>query len=290
MMNEKKKRMIETAIDLFAHKGFHAVSVKEITDNSDVSKGTFYIYFDSKEDLLLSIYKYYYQLMMERIDQVRARNAGPKDSLASQIQVYFETLIDNKSFILMLLREQVSIGKKVEETIHEIKNQQMEWSRSNLTAIYGSDIQPYIMDGVIILQGLIQIYSKWCVIGDHHEMDYTRLSRFIVERLDDCVQGMIRSGEPPLIPDLDLTNSLTEILNKMGKKLTEMDLQPDEKKDLTEALAILKQELAKERPNPILVQGILDQFKSLKPLKEEYGSLTKHAAIQAISNQRSDQS
>ncbi|MBQ9520710.1 MAG: TetR/AcrR family transcriptional regulator [Acholeplasmatales bacterium] len=58
--NENKKRIIEVAIKLINEKGFDNVSVSEITKEAGVSKGAFYIHFESKEDLIEKQINYYY--------------------------------------------------------------------------------------------------------------------------------------------------------------------------------------------------------------------------------------
>ncbi|MBQ7277120.1 MAG: TetR/AcrR family transcriptional regulator [Bacilli bacterium] len=50
--NENKDKIIEVALKLINEKGFDNVSVSEITKEAGVSKGAFYIHFESKEDLI----------------------------------------------------------------------------------------------------------------------------------------------------------------------------------------------------------------------------------------------
>jgi TetR/AcrR family transcriptional regulator, cholesterol catabolism regulator len=47
-----KERLYFEALDLFRHKGFAATTVEEIAEAAEVSKGTFFNYFPSKEALL----------------------------------------------------------------------------------------------------------------------------------------------------------------------------------------------------------------------------------------------
>ena len=50
--NENKNKIIEVALKLINEKGFDNVSISEITKEAGVSKGAFYIHFESKEDLI----------------------------------------------------------------------------------------------------------------------------------------------------------------------------------------------------------------------------------------------
>lgn len=50
---ETKGRIISSARKLFNKKGFEATSVREITEAAGCAKGTFYLYFETKTDLLI---------------------------------------------------------------------------------------------------------------------------------------------------------------------------------------------------------------------------------------------
>jgi TetR/AcrR family transcriptional regulator len=50
-----RARLMETAIDMFAEKGYAGTSVREIVDRAGVSKPVLYYYFQSKEGLFLAI-------------------------------------------------------------------------------------------------------------------------------------------------------------------------------------------------------------------------------------------
>ena len=49
---DKKQLIIDTALNLFANKGYHASSISMIAKEAKISKGLMYNYFDSKEALL----------------------------------------------------------------------------------------------------------------------------------------------------------------------------------------------------------------------------------------------
>lgn len=52
---ETKRKLIAAGLELLKEKGFDAINVEDITKKAGVSKGTFYTYFNRKEDIVLDI-------------------------------------------------------------------------------------------------------------------------------------------------------------------------------------------------------------------------------------------
>ncbi len=48
-------RLLDSALVVFAKRGFHATRVDDVCDHAEVSHGTFYLYFASKDDLFASL-------------------------------------------------------------------------------------------------------------------------------------------------------------------------------------------------------------------------------------------
>lgn len=54
---DKRDRILRAAITVFARKGFHATRVSEVARAAGVADGTIYLYFKSKEELLVSVFE-----------------------------------------------------------------------------------------------------------------------------------------------------------------------------------------------------------------------------------------
>src|SRR5277367_2380817 len=52
--SETRERIFQAALRLFSERGFHNVTVEQITESADVGKGTFFNYFPSKEHLFMA--------------------------------------------------------------------------------------------------------------------------------------------------------------------------------------------------------------------------------------------
>lgn len=51
---QTRQQLIQAAVELVLEKGYEAVTVQDITDRADLGRGTFYIHFKDKEDVLWS--------------------------------------------------------------------------------------------------------------------------------------------------------------------------------------------------------------------------------------------
>jgi len=54
---DKRERILDAAEQVFAQHGFFAARVSEIAKQAGVADGTIYLYFKSKDDLLISLFE-----------------------------------------------------------------------------------------------------------------------------------------------------------------------------------------------------------------------------------------
>jgi AcrR family transcriptional regulator len=88
---DRKQKIMDTALEVFAAHGYESASISMIAKKADVSKGLMYNYFVSKEDLLGKI-------MMEGIDEMLPLIDPDKDGVLTKEEFIF--LID-ESFRIM---------------------------------------------------------------------------------------------------------------------------------------------------------------------------------------------
>jgi AcrR family transcriptional regulator len=73
----RRDELMDAAEVLFLRKGFAATSVSEIVEEADVAKGTFYLYFKTKDDVLAALRTRFIDIFCEQIDA--ALTAGRTD-------------------------------------------------------------------------------------------------------------------------------------------------------------------------------------------------------------------
>ena len=52
LAEEKKEKIIEAAIEEFIERGYERASINSIIKMADISRGSFYTYFEDKDDIL----------------------------------------------------------------------------------------------------------------------------------------------------------------------------------------------------------------------------------------------
>src|SRR3954470_5456245 len=72
----KRDTILRAAIDVFAERGYFNAQVADVARAAGVAAGTVYLYFRSKDDLLVSIFE---QTVKARLDQGRAAVSGVSD-------------------------------------------------------------------------------------------------------------------------------------------------------------------------------------------------------------------
>lgn len=83
---ERRKKVLEIALDEFASKGYSATSINDIARNAGVSIGAMYSYFSSKEDLFLAIVNEGHFLMVDILTQIDQTSNDVFDCIAKMIE------------------------------------------------------------------------------------------------------------------------------------------------------------------------------------------------------------
>lgn len=110
-----RQRILETAIVLFAERGFAGASVDEIVEASGVNKRMVYHYFGSKEKLFQAALAAEYD-KLEALELEALRPEEPIEKVVNDlVSVYFSFLQTNPEFIQLLLWENLNRGQNLNQ-------------------------------------------------------------------------------------------------------------------------------------------------------------------------------
>lgn len=113
----KKKDILEAALELFMKYGVQKVSIAEIAKEANVSQVTIYNYFDSKNNLIHLVFKFYVDQIWDEMKVLLASNLPYEDKIKQMIS--FERNMANHSmnnkFFQDLLKDYATGQSYVEE-------------------------------------------------------------------------------------------------------------------------------------------------------------------------------
>ena len=80
---DKRRMILDAAVRVFARQGFHHCRVSDVADEAGVAYGLVYHYFNSKEEILNTLFLERWQIMLDAIGEIDARDLPSRDKLRS---------------------------------------------------------------------------------------------------------------------------------------------------------------------------------------------------------------
>ncbi len=172
----------ETALGVFSDRGYHDTSVSDLVSAAGVARGTFYLYFDSKDAIFL-------ELLDDLIVHLRSNIVGVDTSpsappldvqLRATVVRIFETVLSNRPLTRIIFREAVGLHDAVDERLRQ----------------FDDDLHAYVIKSLRAgaASGLVRCrdpqISAACVVGSMREL----VTRLVLSSDDEVDLDGIASG------------------------------------------------------------------------------------------------
>lgn len=119
-----KEKITDQSIFLFEQKGFAETSIQDIVDSLGVTKGTFYYYFNSKEELLMDINTRYVDELLEAQDKIlNDETISCKEKLFRIVNMLIANIKTQKSSAKIFFREIKNLKEERLTTISSKRDQ-----------------------------------------------------------------------------------------------------------------------------------------------------------------------
>jgi AcrR family transcriptional regulator len=264
-MNDRKQHVIKMAHQLFIEKGFQSTSIQDILDYSGISKGTFYNYFSSKNELLIALFKTIYKKMeQERNELLIGQDPSNIEIFMKQIELQMQTNRANK---LLSLFEEVFFSKD-EDLKDFIKSGQLwmlKWVYRRFIDMFGETKKPYLLDCTIMFLGILNHNIKYNAMAYDSNVNIQQIVRYSVNRIVKTVNEVSLSGDQLINPEVidkwlpDTQNCIKIFHKKLHEAIVSLkknQKQMDEKSE--ELLDFIEDELLKSRnPRKFLIESAL---------------------------------
>jgi TetR/AcrR family transcriptional regulator, fatty acid metabolism regulator protein len=162
---DKRRLLLEAATKVFADRGYHECRVGDIAAEAGVAYGLVYHYFSSKEEVLHTIFRETWGVMVETINGIEEAGGTSRDQVRRVATVVLGAWNVNPDLIRLLVRE-VARGSRLEQEIEEIRLAfdalERIIRRGVASGEFRPDLQPRVA-GWVLYGALEEVLTGWTI-------------------------------------------------------------------------------------------------------------------------------
>ena len=200
MKEDKKKKILEKAIELFGEAGYLKTTVEEITNSLSISKGSFYTYFDSKESLLLGILNYLFEQHCIILDKTaeETKDLDAESTLRLYLKTSIEKTMVNKNVTALIQQVIFNDFFKVDEIKRKLpsfKEVDVKFVRENIFEKLGKK-QRYFNKNLVVEYTISSIHTFIMMNLKERETEFVEQNKEgIIEDLTSLILHGIQKEE-----------------------------------------------------------------------------------------------
>jgi TetR/AcrR family transcriptional regulator, fatty acid metabolism regulator protein len=163
---EKRRQLLDAAVRVFAHKGFHTSRVGDIAEEAGVAHGLLYHYFASKDEVLDTIFRETWSDLLAEIHEIESSNESAREQLQRVAARLLGGWRMHPDVIRVLVREiarSAEVQQRIGELVKPIEAIQRIIGRGQQTGEFRSDFDSRLA-GIIFYGGIEEVLSGW-VLG-----------------------------------------------------------------------------------------------------------------------------
>ena len=160
----KKRNDIERIIaHLFAYKGYHSTSMREIARELGMNQSSLYHYFKSKEDILFKLMNQAVDSALATMEEICAADLLPQDKLNRILRFYTLYYAGDQERLILLVNEQNSLSDEHRHILLDKERRYVHLFKGVFEELEGHQMTKEIPHSVAIFAflGMVHYTIKW---------------------------------------------------------------------------------------------------------------------------------
>ncbi len=278
-MSKKYNAILQSARDLFSELGFAKTTVAQIAERAGISKGAFYLHFHSKSDLLTAIMELLDAEVKAGVRAIRDReDLSPREKLRAQLRYQFQDVLEHQRLMEMYLQESgIGINEELLLLAQKIRQDWQQIQEEFLLLAFSKRIEPRVTDLAVTLNGALNEYYLYFLL-EKVPLKVDRVADYLLEVAEAVADLLIRDTKPAVLT-ADMLPSreqlerqledaaqarIAEAIEAMRKEIGSGG--GEEAKEARQTLALLREELERDEPRRLVLQGLLANLRDLPAL------------------------
>lgn len=157
-----RERILNTATDVIARRGYSAAGIQEIVKLSGTSKGSFYFHFPSKEKMVMALFERMSQKLIDKVSRTIEKEPTPLHRVAASIDTLMAVFAGKQTIARVLLLNLAGNGKDIDRKFLPI--------REKFSALIGQELNAAVAAGQIEAVDTTLVARMW--VGSIREVIY----------------------------------------------------------------------------------------------------------------------
>lgn len=131
---ETRTRILEAAVKVFATKGYHDAKVDDIVSEAQTSKGAFYFYFPSKQEIFIALSDTFADLLESKVNEAMQSESHGLQQMDAALRVSLGLFSQYRGLAKIALVQAVGLGAIFEERRRAINDRLTHLVQTRLEA------------------------------------------------------------------------------------------------------------------------------------------------------------
>lgn len=160
---EKIREIQGVVAPLFAYRGYHSTSMREIARELGINQSTLYHYYRSKEDILFDLMNDAVEGALSTLKEILSGDLPPREKLIQILRFYTRFYAGAPERLILLVHEQHSLTREHRESLVEKQREYMTLFKEVLQDLKGKGLVKEIPDSVAIFAflGMVHYTITW---------------------------------------------------------------------------------------------------------------------------------
>lgn len=159
--DDKLEQLLRTAAAVFAEKGYHPASIRDISRATGTSLSGLYYYFRSKEELLFLIQDHCFTTVLENLQQRLQGVPGPEERLRVLVDNHLRFFAANMNEMKVLSHEAASLNGEYRNRVNAHKKRYVELCASIMAGLRPDDSPAEHRAAALSLFGMMNWIYTW---------------------------------------------------------------------------------------------------------------------------------
>ena len=201
---EKYYKIIDAATKIFAKKGFHKARISEIAREAQIADGTIYIYFENKDDILISLFEEQMNAVLDNMVEKISEQNNPIKKLEKFALTHLQLIEQNKNLAEIIQVEIRQSSKFMKEYKNEKFTQYLDLvgkiiQEGQENGVFKKEVIPGVAKRAFF--GALDEMSRFWVLSSRKRYDIKTSAKQISEYfLNGIVDGGVQKSATSDLP------------------------------------------------------------------------------------------